>query len=73
MCVRRTVSFLGVALLVSGLVGGCSAPRKSTIPVDSPLRPWTPPDPETYTPATDEEAPPAPPADEAKPAPAPTK
>jgi hypothetical protein len=33
---------LGVLLLL--LLGACGGPRKSTIPVDSPLRPFVPPE-----------------------------
>ena len=42
-----------VVLLLGALLafGACSAPRKTTIPVDSPLRPFTAPDERVAEPA----------------------
>ena len=48
---------LRVAVLLLLALGACGGTRKSTIPVDSPLRPFTPPE--------------APPAEQEAPAPAP--
>ena len=54
-------SLLALSVLSFLLLPACSGPRKYNIPVDSPLRPFTPPEPEAApedTPAVPE--PPAP-------------
>jgi hypothetical protein len=41
-------AFIAILLAFPMLVA-CSSGRKAYIPVDSPLRTWTPPEPDAYT------------------------